>query len=259
MPNRFSEKMIRAIEYLALPNQFPHEQYLLEKLIFTNRELVHELSRLAPYRQWISSLGLRTVIDVGAYLGSFTFAMRMILPKVQLYCFDPLEENIAQVNENLGKWGQLGTFQCALGDKRGEVEFNLNDFRASSSILEMDPFHRKTFPETKHVHKEKVPIALLDDFLPDMKLKKMTLLKIDVQGFELNVLKGGAKLLKQVDYLLLEVTYHTLYKGQPLFGDIYKFLIRHGFDFAGNMDSLTSPENGAILQSDALFIRKGKT
>jgi hypothetical protein len=61
-----------------------------------------------------------------------------------------------------------------------------------------------------------------------------------------------------VDYLLLEVTYQTLYKGQPLFGDIYKFLNSHGFDFAGNLDSLTSPENGAILQSDAFFIRKGK-
>ena len=103
----------------------------------------------------------------------------------------------------------------------------------------------------------KVPIALLDDFLPKMKIKKQALLKIDVQGFELNVLKGGVKLLEQVDYLFLEVTYHTLYKGQPLFGDIYKYLNNRGFIFAGNLDTLTSPENGAILQSDALFIRKG--
>ncbi len=258
MANRFSEKMIRAIEYLALPNQYPRHHFLLERLIYTNRELVHELSRLTPYRQWFSSLDFKTLIDVGSYLGSFAFAMRMILPKVQLYCFDPLEENIAQINYNLGKWGLLEAFQTALGDKRGEVEFNLNDFRASSSILEMDPFHRKTFPETIHARKVKVPIALLDDFLPKMKLKKPILLKVDVQGFELYVLRGGLKLLSQVDYLLLEVTYQTLYKGQPLFGDIYKFLNSHGFDFAGNLDSLTSPENGAILQSDAFFIRKGK-
>jgi FkbM family methyltransferase len=258
MPNQFSEKIIRAIEYLALPAQFPRHHFLLERLIYTNRELVSELSRLTSYRPWFSSLNIKTVIDVGAYLGSFAFAMRMMLPKVQLYCFDPLAENIALVNDNLGKWGQLETFQTALGDKRGEVEFNLNDFRASSSILEMDPFHRKTFPETTHVCKVKVPIALLDDFLPKMKMKKSILLKVDVQGFELNVLKGGIKLLSQIDYLLLEVTYQTLYKGQPLFGDIYKFLNSHGFEFAGNLDSLTSPENSAILQSDAFFIRKGK-
>lgn len=258
MPNQFSEKMIRAIEYMALPNQYPKHHFLLERLVYTNRELVHELSRLTHYRRWFSSLDFKTVIDVGSYLGSFAFAMRMILPQVQLYCFDPLEENITQVNDNLGKWGQLETFQTALGDKRGEVEFNLNDFRASSSILEMDPFHRKTFPETTHARKVKVSIALLDDFLPKMKLKKPVLLKVDVQGFELNVLRGGLKILSKVDFLLLEVTYQTLYKNQPLFGDVYKFLNKQGFDFAGSLDSLASPENEAILQSDALFIRKGK-
>jgi FkbM family methyltransferase len=258
MPNRFLKKMIRAIEYMALPTLYPRHLILLGRLVYTNREVVSELSRLTPYRDWFSSLNIITVIDVGAYMGSFAFAMRMMLPKVQLYCFDPLEENIAQVKENLGKWDLLETFQTALGDKRGEVEFHLNDFRASSSILEMDPFHRKTFPQTTHAHKVKVPIATLDAFLPKMKLKKPILLKVDVQGFELNVLKGGSKLLPQVDYLLLEVTYQTLYRGQPLFRDIYTFLKNHGFEFAGNLDSLTSPENGAILQSDAFFIRKGK-
>jgi len=257
MPIQLSQKLIRAIEYLSLPNQYPRNRFLLERLVFTNRELVSELSRLTKYRQWFSGIDFKTVIDVGAYLGSFAFAMRMILPKVQLFCFDPLEENIAQIKDNLGKWGQLEIFQSALGDQRGEVEFHKNDFRASSSILEMDPFHRKTFPETRHARRVKVPIALLDDFLPKMKIKKQALLKIDVQGFELNVLKGGVKLLEQVDYLFLEVTYHTLYKGQPLFGDIYEYLNKRGFDFAGNLDTLTSPENGAILQSDALFIRKG--
>ena len=259
MPSTFSEKMIRAIEYLALPNQYPQHHFLIEKLVYTNRAVVHELSRLTPFRKWFSAISFKTVIDVGAYLGSFAFAMRMILPKVQLYCFDPLERNITQVNYNLGKWGLLDTFQTALGDKRGEVQFNLNEFTASSSVLEMDPFHRRTFPETTNSRKVKVPMALLDDFLSKMKLRKPAFLKLDVQGFELNVLKGGIKVLSKVDFLLLEVTFQTLYKGQPLFGDIYKFLNSHGFDFAGNLDTLTSPKDGAILQSDALFIRRGKS
>ena len=259
MPSRFLEKMTRAIEYLALSSQYPGHYFLLERLIFTNRALVHELPRLTPYRKWLPSLKLKTVIDVGAYIGAFAFAMRMILPQVQIYCFDPLEENVAKINKNLGKWGSVKTFQSALGDRKGNVQFNLNDFRASSSILEMDTQHRQAFPETTHTTKVDVPMARLDDFLPEMKVQAPAFLKIDVQGFELNVLKGATNLLPIVDYLMIEVTYQTLYKNQPLYGDIYQYLHTRGFEFAGNIDSLVSPKNGAILQSDALFIRKGKS
>ncbi len=254
----FSEKMVRAIEYLALPNQYPRHHLLLERLIFTNRALVHELPRLTLYRKWLNSLKIKTVIDVGAYIGAFAFAMRMILPDVQIYCFDPLAENIALINRNLEKWGHIKTFQSALGDRNGTVLFNVNDFRASSSILEMDSRHRKAFPETSHATKLEVPIARLDDFLGEMKMLKPIFLKVDVQGFELDVLNGSKKILPLVDYLQIEVTYQMLYKKQPLFGDVYHFLIAQGFEFAGLIDSLVSPKNGAILQSDALFIRKGK-
>jgi FkbM family methyltransferase len=256
MGKTLSEKLIRGIDYLALPTLYPQHHMLLERMVFSNRALVHELPRLTPMRDWLKSLGLKTIIDVGAYIGAFAFAMRMILPDVQIYCFDPVEENISQINKNLGKWGNVQTFQTALGDRKGKVQFNLNDFRASSSVLEMDANHKSAFPETIHSRKVEVPLARLDDFIPEIKIKTPIFLKVDVQGFELNVLKGGLEILKKTEYLLTEVTYQTLYKDQPLFGDIYKFLTTQGFEFAGNIDSLLSPKNGAILQSDALFIRK---
>ena len=256
MGKTFSEKLIRGIDYLALPMLYPHHHMLLERMVFSNRELVHELPRLTPLRGWLKSLGLKTIIDVGAYIGAFAFAMRMILPDVQIYSFDPIEENISQINRNLGQWGNIQSFQTALGDRKGKVQFNLNDFRASSSVLEMDANHKIAFPETSHSRKVEVPLARLDDFLPVMEIKTPVFLKVDVQGFELNVLKGGLEILKKTDYLLTEVTYQTLYKDQPLFGEIYKFLTAKEFEFAGNIDSLNSPKDGAILQSDALFIRK---
>jgi FkbM family methyltransferase len=257
MSTPLAQKLIRGIEYLALPNQYPRHHLLLDRLIFTNRSLVHELPRLTPYRKWLDSLKLATVIDVGAYVGAFSFAMRMILPEIQIYCFDPLEENILSIHKNLGKWGRIKTFQSALGDQKGTIQFNVNDFRASSSILEMDARHRQAFPETSHTTKLDVPIARLDDFLSEMKIKRPLYLKVDVQGFELNVLRGATKILPLVDFLQLEVTFKMLYKKQPLFEDIYDYLHSRGFEFGGLIDSLISPKNGVILQSDALFIRKG--
>jgi FkbM family methyltransferase len=256
MSKRFPDQLIRGIEYLRLPAEFPQHHFLLEKLVFTNRPLVHELSRLTAHKAWFRSMDFKTVVDVGAYLGAFAFAMRVMLPKVQLYCFDPLAENIGQIKKNLNKWGKLNVFQTALGNQRGMVQFNLNDFRASSSMLEMDLKHKHEFPNTVHTRKIDVPMAFLDDFLPKIKFIRPMLLKIDVQGYELDVLEGASKILSLVDHLILEVSYQKLYEKQPLFDDIYKYLGKRGFEFAGNMDSLFSPKNGLILQSDALFIRR---
>jgi hypothetical protein len=72
------------------------------------------------------------------------------------------------------------------------------------------------------------------------------------------VLDGADELLKRVDYLISEVSYQTLYENQVLFDGLYDFLKSKDFRFAGNFDSLLSPENGAILQSDALFVHTGK-
>ena len=88
-----------------------------------------------------------------------------------------------------------------------------------------------------------------------MTLTPPVFLKIDVQGAEDSVLRGAEKTLAQVDFIEIEVSYQPLYSGQVLFEGIQRMLSDYHFRFSGNLDSMLSPLDGSILQSDALFIR----
>ncbi|HTX79638.1 MAG TPA: FkbM family methyltransferase [Longilinea sp.] len=258
MPRDVSETLIVGIEYLSLPFQYPQRFFPLLGQAFTNRKLLHEMPRLTPHRAWFQSVGFNTVIDVGAFIGSFAYAMRHMLPEAQIYSFDPLPENITAMEKNMEGLGSFTAFKTALGDQRGEMDFYVSDFTPSSSALAMGDLHKQAFPYAAEAHRIKVPVSRLDDFIPRMKLKPPVLLKLDVQGFEQVVLEGASELLKRVDYLISEVSYQALYENQVLFDGLYDFLKMRGFRFAGNFDSLLSPENGVILQSDALFMHTGK-
>ena len=82
-----------------------------------------------------------------------------------------------------------------------------------------------------------------------------TLLKIDTQGYELEVLKGAARTLDRIDYILVETSFVPLYEGQANFRDVYAFLTGHGFEYAGSFEQMMSPLDGTVLQADGLFVR----
>jgi FkbM family methyltransferase len=258
MSKSFSDLLIKGIEYFALPFQYPDRFFPLLGKLFTNRTLIHELPRLTPHRRWVQGAGIRTVIDVGGFVGSFAYAARTILPEVQIYSFEPLDENYRLLVKNLSPFGNFQAFQIALGDQAGTVDFFKNDFTASSSVLEMADLHRRLFPRTRNQVRVTVPLARLDDYLDRMELHPPVLMKLDVQGYEANVLRGAERVLQQVEYLVTEVSFAELYAGQLLFDEIHALLARQGFRYAGDLDSMLSPQDGSILQADALFIRKGK-
>jgi hypothetical protein len=68
------------------------------------------------------------------------------------------------------------------------------------------------------------------------------------------VLKGGERIAKGADLIIIETTFQPLYKGQPLFRDIYDWMLGAGFTYAGNMEQLLAPTDNQILQADAIFI-----
>nr|BAL56871.1 hypothetical conserved protein [uncultured Chloroflexota bacterium] len=246
----------RGIEYGALPFQYPEHFWELWLLLFRNRALLYELPALTEYRSWLQARGIQTVIDVGAYLGAFSWGMRMILPEAQIYAFEALEENYHRLRKHLEPKGRFQAFLTALGEKSGMLEFYRSSFAASSSPLPMGDLHRHIFPQSAHQEKLLVAQARLDDYLDRMELRAPTLLKLDVQGYELNVLRGAAQTLQRVDWLICEVSFCELYIGQPLFEAIYAWLTERGFRYAGSMGKLLSPVDGSILQEDALFVRK---
>ena len=110
------------------------------------------------------------------------------------------------------------------------------------------------FKESKEV---KVKIERLDDLMRTTKFDGPTLIKIDVQGFEDQVIKGLPETLRRADLLIVEASFRTLYDGQPLFDDIYALMRENGFKFVGIQDYLADPRDGQILQIDGVFEKIG--
>jgi len=251
-----ADTLHKGAAYLSLPFSYRRNFLALLKAVLVNRPLTSELVRLAPHRRWLELARVCTILDVGAYIGAFAFAMRLMFPEAQIYSFEPLADSYHALVKNLGGYDNFHAFQTALGEADGELTFWRSEFAASSSALPMNEDHKQAFPKSAVNTAETVTVSRMDGLLPQLDLAGTTLLKLDVQGYELEVLRGGLATLERVDIIMTEVSFKPLYVGQPLFAEVYDFLIQHGFAYAGQLDYLLSPEDGCMLQADALFTRR---
>jgi hypothetical protein len=109
------------------------------------------------------------------------------------------------------------------------------------------------FPGTSEVRTENVQIAPLEQFLTREQLVAPALLKIDVQGYELDALRGCESLLGEFDFAYIECSFVELYQGQALAHDVCAYLCEHGFRLAG-VYNLHQDADGRAIQADFLFI-----
>ena len=125
----------------------------------------------------------------------------------------------------------------------------------SSSILDFTDLQLETYPGVTVVGKEKIRVDRLDAVATPEMTQGRTLLKMDVQGFELEVLKGAVATLENVEAVYLEASFLPLYAGQPLATELIVWLDQHGFGLA----AIYNVDNGAgdvPSQADCLFLRK---
>ncbi len=215
----------------------------------------HELG-IVKKKAFLNSVKLGQLIDVGASFGDFTFQALEIFPSLKVIAFEPIDKVFKSNKKRFKNNKNVEIYNLALGNQDGEVSFNENDYSYSSSILELSDIHVNEFKYTSKSTFTNVPIKKLDCVINADKMLKPLLIKIDVQGFEKEVLLGGTEILKYADYLIIEVSFCELYIGQPLFEEINSLLSDLGFRYAGNLSQLISEDNERILQADALFLRK---
>ena len=212
---------------------------------------------LGKYK-WLQEYGIQTIIDVGANIGQFSNKISKILPNANIFAFEPLNNCYTELLSNVKHNTNIECFNFALGKEEGIFDMYSNDFSPSSSLLKMDKTHVDLFPQTSETSIEQINVKTLDSFLNTIKINRKVLLKIDVQGYELNVLKGAEEILNQVDIIILESSFMPLYENQPLFHEIYSYLFAKDFRYNGRFDQLLSPKNGISIQEDSIFIRNLK-
>jgi FkbM family methyltransferase len=244
----------RIIKKLRSVFNLSHEQKPTSNQIWSVSQDASVYKAESEKLEWLKEYKLCTILDIGANEGQFAQKISFAFPHVRLLCFEPLKESFERLVKNVGHIQNAEFYHFALGATESRMSINKNEYSPSSSLLDMLDLHKSNFNFAVAVEAEEIEIRRLDD-IEITPLEHPLLIKIDVQGYEMNVIKGGPKIINSADVVIIETSYYPLYKDQPLFDDIYKYFINHGFQFAGNIDQLIAPSTNKILQGDAVFIK----
>ena len=196
------------------------------------------------------------VLDIGASEGSFGEKLRNSGYNGRIISFEPLTEayeSLLKVSCNDPLWQTVNT---AIGNYDGVAFINVSERKTSSSILSMLPSHVAAAPESVYIAKEQVQMSRLDSILDDLITRSNRIyIKVDVQGYELNVLQGAVETLKITYVIEVEASMIPLYKGSITYPNLIKELDNLGFYLISWEDVFTNPKTGYVLQSDCIFAR----
>ena len=194
----------------------------------------------------------RSIIDVGANMGQFAIASSYVYRDAKIYSFEPVPDVFDILKENTKEINNITLFNKALGSKIGTLDFYRNAYSHASSALQIHENQKKLVPGTSDVTKITVTVDLLENFLNENNLDGPVLLKLDVQGFEKEVIKGAGDKIKDIDYILFETSFIEMYEGEPLFEEMHEYLSSLGFKILAPVGFFQT-SNFQIPQMDMLY------
>ena len=198
--------------------------------------------------------GARVFHDIGANVGTWTQLCRALVPDSSIVCFEPMEEHFAAFRKNTEQLDRVRLFPVALGAVEETRTFHPASFSDASGFLPLNDAGREQWHIRNEAPRE-MKITTLDRIIATESLPQPDLIKLDVQGFELEVLRGAAATLQKTRWVLSEVSFRVFYEGQVLFSELAGFLATHGFEVCAFGHSMRS--GVPLAQVDALFRRTG--
>lgn len=217
--------------------------------------LRHGVAPAIEHAALLRGLPFDFVADVGANRGQFSLLCRRLRPEARIAAFEPLAGPAAVYAAVFSSDSRTRLHNCALGVTRGGMMMNIAGREDCSSLLPIAAAQTDNFPGTGKVAEQAVTIAPLTDFVKPSDLGGHSLLKIDVQGYELEVLKSAEPLLPLLRWIYVECSFTPLYEGQPLERDIVAYLQSRGFKRDGQFNPCYAAKSGSLLQADILFTR----
>ena len=216
-----------------------------------------------PLRKRFPDLGMlelrpdAVIIDVGANRGQFAETALAYQPLAQVHSFEPIKATFETLRARLDGLGDIRFVHTALGNEIGSREFVVRSYDQCSSFLD---FREQLVNSVQGLdlspdHTEVVQIRRLSDYVVEQQLSRIDLLKLDVQGFELEVLRGAEEILPRVQWIYAEAQFQELYEGGSMFDDLDEYLHLRGFDLA-RMTSFRHDREGKLLECDMVFRRR---
>ncbi|MFW5760810.1 MAG: FkbM family methyltransferase [Cyclobacteriaceae bacterium] len=199
---------------------------------------------------------INKIFDVGANKGQYGKLMRMLGYDKQIISFEPLTNAFSVLEKNSKLDKKWDAYNYGLGSRNQNLKINISKNSFSSSILDILESHTKPFPDAAYVSEELIEVKKLDDIFNNFYSEKDRIfVKIDTQGFEMEVLKGAAESLEKIKGIQIELSTMPLYKDQTLYFEIISFLNSNNF-VLHSIEPGSTDFNGRLLQMDGLFFKE---
>lgn len=205
---------------------------------------IEHLSLLRP-------LKVDGIIDVGANRGQFSLVCQLSHAGIPMVSFEPIPREAVTFRRVHGHRAHVKLIESALGESTGTATLHLSKSADSSSLLPIGKRQTELFENTAEVGTIQVSVQRLDDLGETWAGRTRQLLKLDVQGFELNVLRGAVETLRSCAYVYAECSEVALYDGQALRAEVEAFLGEHGFFLQRRHNE--QMHDGQLIQADYLF------
>jgi FkbM family methyltransferase len=206
-----------------------------------------------PYRDMkrlTFSIERPVIFDVGANAGQSVDRIRSYFAHPIIHAFEPSPDTFKQLQKATKAVPDLVLNNLALGRYNGTADLVENTESVMSSLLEFGP-------DSWGSVKKKTPVAVstLDEYCTGKMVESIDILKLDTQGFELEVLNGGENLFSQgrVSVVFMEITFSEMYQGLPSLDVLYRFMIERGFLLVAFYD--IHYQNNRLGWCDALFTK----
>jgi len=197
------------------------------------------------------------VLDIGANVGDVAVAALNTYKESRVICFEPVQKTFEALRDRLRPFGdRVELHKVALSNTTGEGEINITTFHGANSIAPQASFHKECNPHVQEMGKESIELVRLDDYCVHFACERIDVMKIDVEGHELDVLRGGLQFIStRVDFIIIEVSLmrdHSM-ENQAIF-EIFALLKGAGFRFMNAIDLHRTSDGTALLtQMDCVF------
>ena len=190
------------------------------------------------------------ILDIGANRGAWTIKAKKIFPEAAILMVEPQPEMRAFLDSICSKYKNIQWVEAGAGASEGTLVQTIWKDLAGSSFL---PTVREDLLASGK--QREVKICTIDSLLKDKGLNVPELVKLDIQGFELEALRGAESLFGKTEVFILETSLYSFMDGQPLIREVISFMGDRGYEVYDITGFLRRPLDGALGQVDLAFVR----
>ena len=227
---------------------------ILKSSYYHARLLRHRVAPGVEHTGVLSGIDCRTVVDIGANRGQFALVARRCQPQARIISFEPLPAAAEKFRAVFAGDDLVTFYEAAIGPAPGDATLHISGRDDSSSLLPITSTQVALFHGTAEVATAIVRVAPLREFVSAEDIQPPAFLKLDVQGYELEALRGCEDLLDRFAYVYVECSFVELYAGQALADEVIAWLRDRGFRLRG-VHNTEYDRGGRAIQADFLFAR----